>query len=95
MKYSFTHPDFNLEATLDSGQVFGFVKSPGKVYSGVLNGRALKIWQKEKKVFFEAEAGGISTHRIEEYFDLKRDLALVYEALLSEECLAPAFHGLR
>ena len=98
MKHSFAHPDFNLEATLDCGQVFGFTKSSDNIYSGAIRGHALSIWQKEKTLHFKPAANGISKDLIEEYFDLKRDLTPIYDSLLSEECLAPAlekFKGLR
>ena len=94
MKNSFTHPDFNLEATLDSGQVFGFIKSTDKVYSGTIRGCALDLWQKEKTLHFKSRTNEIGAAPIAEYFDLKRDLAQVYDSLLAEECLAPVASNL-
>lgn len=87
--------DFNLEATLDSAQVFGFSKNTGGVYSGVLEGHPVRIWQKADQLHVK---GRVRKKMVSSYFDLNRDMSPVYDRLSSEERLQPLverFRGLR
>ena len=91
------HNDFNLGVTLDSGQVFGFVKGDDGCYSGNMNGGAVQIWQKGSQVCVES-SHDITKDFIQEYFDLNRDLSPVYSFLKEDLKLTPAltsFRGLR
>ncbi len=80
--------DFSLETTMDSGQVFGFEKN-GAVYSGEIGGRSLAFFQKGDELHFRSDGPAPQARLIEDYFDLKRDLAPVYGVLKSEEKLRP------
>ncbi|MBI4397887.1 MAG: hypothetical protein HY586_02045 [Candidatus Omnitrophica bacterium] len=87
--------DFNLEATLDSAQVFGFRKSPGGVYEGALDSAPVRLWQSVSGVHVE---GDVSEKAVREYFDLDRDMSGVYSILESDDRLAQplrSFRGLR
>lgn len=87
--------DFNLEATLDSAQVFGFTKSEDGIYEGVVEGIPAKVWQ--EAAFLHVE-GRVSDRVIQRYFDLERDMTSVYQALSADERLVKsfeAFKGLR
>ncbi len=89
--------DFNLEATLDSGQVFGFEKSAGKVYAGRVFDRPLRLWQKADRLFADGPPGG-TAEDLKKYFDLDRDLTRIFGILKSDAALEPAlrkFRGLR
>ena len=91
-------PDFNLEATLGSGQVFGFVQREGGVYEGTLNNFPLRLRQNGDLLYVEAEAQKGLAHSIRHYFDLNRDLSPVYGLLRQDERLAETlkrFKGLR
>ncbi len=87
--------DFNLEATLDSAQVFGFQKNERNVYSGVLEGRPAKIWQEGNLLNVD---GTVAEKTIRNYFDLARDMRPVYDTLAADERLVKPlqeFKGLR
>lgn len=88
--------DFDLEATLNSGQVFGFVRDGGGAYEGVLAGRIVRLFQRGTHLRVGSD---ISRKQIEllirDYFDLERDLTPVYQALRSEERLSPVLNSLK
>ncbi len=91
--------NFNLEATLDSAQVFGFVKNEEGLpkYTGILKGVNLTLWQEGPVLNVSTEEKSIKKH-IETYFDLKRDLSQEYAVLEREEKLRESFEkfkGLR
>lgn len=77
--------DFNLEATLDSGQVFGFVKLNEKIYEGLLYGYPVKLWQTANTFHIESK---IPKSKIIEYFDLERDLRPIYRIMEEDPKLA-------
>ncbi len=84
--------DFNLGATLESGQVFGFTKN-GDTYEGRIAGKPVKLRQAADVIYSTAAAG-----MIRNYFDLARDLTSLFALLESESGLAktlPVFRGLR
>ena len=87
--------DFNLEATLESGQVFGFEKVESGVYEGFISKAFLRIRQHHG---LEIESSGITEREIIHFFHLDFDLTPVYE-LLSEDprlrLIAQRFKGLR
>ena len=90
--------DFSLEATLDSGQVFGFSKIADRVYEGYIAGRRLKLWQEGTTLQSDLPPDAASETILRNYFDLDRDLSPVYEFLAEDERLVPAlrrFRGLR
>ncbi len=84
--------DFNLEATMDSGQVFGFSKTDAGSYEGVLDGRAVRFSKKGDTL---SVGGAFTSNRIRDYFDLDHDLTTVYETLSAEEKLAPVLGSLK
>ena len=77
--------DFNLEATLDSGQVFGFKKHDDKVYEGVIAGRPVRLWQTQNRLYTD---NGFPQERLIHFFDLDRDLSSVYRILKEENIYA-------
>ena len=83
--------DFNLEATLDSGQVFGFQKKADRIYHGVLWKQSIQFQQIHGLLTVKGDVRKVSAAQIRDYFDLDRDLEAVYRILQSERCLAPAF----
>ncbi len=89
--------DFNLEATLDSGQVFGFTKDAHGSFHGALCGEPVSF-SKTKDILRVQASPKITHATIENYFDLERDLTPIYKFLKSEPRLVPAyeaFKGLR
>ena len=89
--------DFNLEATLTSGQVFGFTEKDGH-FSGYLRGNGVRFRQDGKTLWMESDSGVELTELTQDYFDLGRDLKPVYRILESEELLRKTlqiFRGLR
>jgi len=93
-------PDFNLEATLNSGQVFGYVQASAGVYEGAAAGEHVRIYTDRGFLHVEAINGAAlpSAENVVRYFDLARDLAPVYAHLSADERLWPVrkmFKGLR
>ena len=78
--------DFNLEATLDSGQVFGFKKDTENIYSGVIRGIPVRLSQSNGSLEVR---GRIKAEAVRHYFDLDRDLSTAY-GILQRENLWPA-----
>ncbi len=87
--------DFNLERTIESGQVFGYARENGH-YTGNLFGRPTRLRQEGPHLFVDGHEAS-ATNRVREYFDLERDLQFVYSILNSEIPLRPALRlrGLR
>jgi len=88
--------DFDLEATLDSGQVFGFVKTTSG-YEGQIERKALRLSQRNGDLAVYFKDSKVSKQEITRYFDLGRDLEPLYDVLKNDSCLAPtlALKGLR
>ena len=88
MIHSIEVRDFNLEATLESGQVFGFARSNG-AYSGLIKGRRFQLWQKKNKFYAESSKGNSDKIQdfLKDYFDLERDLTVIRQILEREEPL--------
>lgn len=84
--------DFNLEVTMDSGQVFGFVKQGGAVYRGDIGGQNISFYRKNNRLFWDQ---CISEKTLRRYFDLDRDLSPVYRALKADPKLVAAYNSLR
>ena len=87
--------DFNLEATLESGQVFGFKKNADGAYAGNLLGYPVRLSQTNGSVEAEGTAGEAV---VRHYFDLDRDLRPLFDIVAQEPALAKtlfAFRGLR
>ncbi len=87
--------DFNLETTLDSGQVFGFLKSPAKVYQGSIAGAELQLFQEKEYLNFKPQGKPVDPAAIEAFFDLKRDLSPLYSILEADEKLQPVCQNLK
>lgn len=75
-------PDFNLEATLESGQVFGFEKKQNGTYKGFISGSWVRL--KQDNDCLEIESDGLTECDVTHFFHLDFDLSPVYE-LLSED----------
>ena len=90
--------DFNLSATLDSGQVFGFTRALQGAYDGSLLGHPVKLAQKKDILSVEGGKDAPDEGTVRRYFDLDRDLEGIYSVLRSDGALQPswkAFKGLR
>lgn len=84
--------DFNLEATLDSGQVFGFTKNKDKNYQGRIAGYEIEISQMQDWLHINST---LPQQKLVRYFDLERNLNPVYELIHREEALRPLAKKLR
>jgi len=90
-------PDFNLEATLDSGQVFGFRKITEGTFQGILAGHSVQVSQVGDQLWLSGDQEALQEKRVRKYFDLDRDLGPLYE-LMGQENLRETgarFKGLR
>ena len=90
--------DFNLNATLESGQVFGFTKTNSGRYEGAISGTSVKLWQEDNFLLAESAGRKISEEKLIHYFDLDHDLTQIYRILSEDARLKPVllhFKGLR
>ena len=90
--------EFSLSATLESGQVFGFTNTVEGRYRGVLMDSEVELWEDSEALFAESLNGAISKEKLEDYFDLNRDLLPVYRFLEEDPNLRKlpvALKGLR
>ena len=74
-------PDFNLAATLESGQVFGFEKNLDGTYEGFILGSKVRLKQNHHVLEIESD---LSERDIIHFFHLDFDLSPIYE-ILSED----------
>jgi len=91
-------PDFNLEATLESGQVFGFQKSVDGFYEGTIEGREVRLRQNLNFLEIHNRSQKSAEPQVRRFFDLDRDLSDVYKILKSDDQLIKSyerFKGLR
>ena len=90
--------DFNLEATLESGQVFGFVKDSENGFLGFIEGEPVRLYQKGEYLQVDCLRASVSERSIRHYFDLDRNLNSIYELLALDrhfDCVREQFRGLR
>jgi len=87
--------DFNLSATIESGQVFGFTHTLEGRYRGVLLDGEVELWEDSDWFYAESLNGGISKEALEDYFDLKRDLNPIYKTLKEDGVFDDRLKGLR
>ena len=88
-------PDFSLQATLESGQVFGFHKSKDGWYEGNIPGSFARLYQKQDRLFIRHENPKISASDIRNFFHLDYDLNAVYELIENEEKLLPVLSQMK
>lgn len=89
--------DFNLAATLESGQVFGFSKNETGEFSGRFGNHDLSLRQAGSFIEVISDAKHDLCNEIRSYFDLERDLSPVYDILNQEKIdfVLNQFRGLR
>ncbi len=89
-------PDFNLEATLESGQVFGFEKIERGIYEGFISGSLVRLRQEGNRL--NIDSLDVPEREVIHFFHLDFDMAPVYK-LLSEDphlnAVNQKFKGLR
>ena len=88
-------PDFNLKATITSGQVFGFTEA-NDWFSGQISGKSVEL--KQTNGSLELRSRFNLVNEVRNYFDLDRDLSPIYQILKSDAALEktfPVFRGLR
>ena len=73
-------PDFNLQATLTSGQTFRW-KEYGGWFCGYLGETMVKVRQEDDKLFFESANSAITRKQIERYFSLDIDYGSILSAI--------------
>ncbi len=71
--------DFNLEATLESGQVFGFTKNSAGEYQSIISDTLVRLYQDQNFLCIESNGSSIQESSVRTYFDLDHDLAVVYD----------------
>ena len=86
-------PLFNLDHTLDSGQVFRWRKE-GEWWHGVVRGQYMRLRQDGNRL----EVNGASEDVVAHYFRFDDDLGEIYADISKDECIASVierFRGLR
>lgn len=92
--------DFNLDYSLDSGQVFRF-KKIGEIHRGVLGQVVLSLRQCQNALFIEAhpqKSEAEIKHLVEDYFNLEADLGGILNKIDTDSYIHNAirtFSGLR
>src|SRR5437868_12048326 len=89
--YLISPAEFNLDATLDSGQVFGFARDGG-AWTGRIGGESVRLAHARGRLRAE---GAVSEEALRRYFDLDRDLAPLYAHLSADPRLVPALEAYR
>jgi N-glycosylase/DNA lyase len=74
---SFYVKEFNLQKTLESGQIFHYKKVEGDAYLVATGKKALFVKQKEEKLYFS----GASKEEIKNIFGLNDDLNKIYKEI--------------
>lgn len=90
-------PGLHLQATLESGQAFGYTRQDDGAYRGVLRGKLVTLRQRPGALIVDGPALP-KPEQVRDYFDLERDLGTVYAYLESDPRLHPtlsAYRGLR
>lgn len=91
--------DLNLTHTLTPGQSFRWRKDRHNVWTGVVQGRIIRIWREGEDVAFSMYPGVPDEDLIRDYFRLEVDLQEVYRSFIAADPrLEPAierFRGLR
>ena len=92
--------ELNLEATLESGQVFGFDRKGEGLYEGPIGAWRVELARRPARVEVRTLAGPspVPAPVVRAYFDLERDLGPVYRILGADprlEAAAARFRGLR
>ncbi|MBK8233263.1 MAG: 8-oxoguanine DNA glycosylase, partial [Candidatus Eisenbacteria bacterium] len=90
-------PDLHLEATLESGQVFGYARQKDGAYRGVLRGKLVTL-RSHGAVLSVSGAVLPTAREVRDYLDLDRDLGHVYAHLETDPRLhstLSAYRGLR
>jgi N-glycosylase/DNA lyase len=77
---SFYVKDFNLQKTLESGQIFHYKKVEGDAYLVATGKKALFVKQKEEKLYFS----GASKEEIKNIFGLNDDLNKIYKEITKD-----------
>ena len=85
--------DFNLAATLESGQVFGFTKEAGGVYFGAIDSVETRLTQRNGSL--HAETSSRKMPDLENYFDLAHDLTPIYQVIFKDEAFGKAVQSIR
>ena len=80
---------FSLSDTFDCGQCFRFGKTGADCFEGVAFGRYLKAFQKDNKIYLEANPEDFDNiwHN---FFDIGRDYGKIFEILRKDEILRKA-----
>jgi len=86
--------DFNLSATLESGQVFGFQKQ-GQRYQGVISGHRLEIEAVSSELQIHKNSDELLSDSIADFFDLKKDLRPVYGLLNEIDVVSTQWQSMR
>lgn len=88
---------FDLESTMDSGQVFGFRKISAQCYEGGFGGQRT-VFSQEGPVLRIRSEEPVDPAAVRRFFDLDRDLDPIHACLDADESLAglsARFRGLR
>ena len=88
---------FNLDFTLESGQVFRWERK-GEWWYGVLPGGVLKVRQEGEALNCATESDNLGSSYVREYFRLDVDMGDILESITKDETITRAiqrFYGLR
>lgn len=87
--------DLHLEATFESGQVFGVIKQDDRSFAGYLSGVPVRWAYADGLLRGVCSPGRLATEAARDYFDLQFELAPVYRLLEEDDRLRPALRAYR
>lgn len=85
--------NFNLETTLESGQVFGFRKDSSGAFEGRLAGSVFRLRQAGDWLHAQSDLNGRTRDVLSQYFDLNRDLTPLYQIIDDDAALKPSLRA--
>jgi len=88
---------FNLEYTLESGQVFRWEKK-GEWWYGILGGGVIRVRQEGESLYCESGSELLDASSVRRYFRLEEDLKTILGSIMKDKMMTNAvqsFYGLR
>jgi len=90
--------NFDLESTLECGQVFRWAKVDRTEYLGVVGPSILRVKQDKNRLFAQTQDPSVNPSFVTSYFDLDLDLAYIYNTIRGDKHVESSlrrFKGLR
>ncbi|EKD28877.1 MAG: hypothetical protein ACD_79C00177G0001, partial [uncultured bacterium] len=81
--------DFDLESTIESGQIFGFEKLSNNIYELMVGDSVIKIRQTKDRLYVDSKSDENLLQSVRTYFSLDQDLEPLYSIMEKNSVLKP------